>query len=246
MKFSANALLARRLECIANLILSEDDKDGADRIRQLKSDVDALSTKFKDANAGIEALRKEFEEKQKAYEKQLKDAYKEFNKQTGYSKLVDQLLEETKAYADTVEKFDEFSDLIVRFSERPAYKPQVEIIFSTFNAAEKAKYDEILSNANKIAVEYKTGIGVLDGKFSDWQQKTKDIFEERGLNLPKASVGRNAGLFSDVIEGLGKFVGTIFGKVAQFFNKLLAKSEKNIDALEAQNKKLDKLMAKVG
>ena len=239
-----NVFIARELKRIARELMSVED-DSLGNIKQLKADVDALSSRFKAVNSAAEAMRKEYEIKMKEMEKQLKDAFKDFDKQTGYSKLVKQLLEETKTYADTVDKFDEFSDLIVRFSERPAYKPQVEIIFSTFNEAERAKYSKIINDAEKIAVEYKTGMGILDGKFSDWQQKTKDIFEERGLKLPKASINRNAGLFSDAIDNIGKFVSGVFGKVASFFQSLLGKSEKIVSDLESQNDKLDKLLAKI-
>lgn len=233
-----NQKIAGELKRIASLlIVAEEDKD-LDKINMLKAQADALRKQFEDANKAAEELRKEYEEKKKEMEKQLKDAYKEFDRLTGYSDVVDQLTKEVKAYADTGKTLENYSDLIVRYSEKPAYKPQLDIALSLLNEDTYKKYKEILGDSNKIVVEYKTGMGILDAKYADWQQKTKDIYEERGMKLPKASL-REASL-KDVLGNIANFVNGIFGSIVTTFKNLIKDSKKNVNDLEKLNDKLKK------
>ncbi|MBO4620676.1 MAG: hypothetical protein J5654_11280 [Victivallales bacterium] len=252
-------LVARVLVKIAkNLVAFENDEEEAAKAVELGQKIDNLMGPAKAAFAEAQKTIDELDSKKKAAEKALKDAFKEWDAQTGFSAAKKELegeLAEFKKAGGNLEKIAATCKVAGKKSIQPSYKEWMSVIVSTLNDAELKKYFETTLQAfKKDMLEVKTGISVLDVCLKEWDNEAKELADERGVALPKASrrltaSGQiiTAGLL-DWFKKIGMSVATlikdVFGPVIRCFKGLAGKAKANAEKAKAFNGKIGKLAAK--
>lgn len=220
------------------LMLVADEK--ADLEKTAKS-VAELAREFKQKNAALLAQIDAMEKELKAKREALAQIYKDWAAKSGYKTLKASLLQQAQtcmSIGDTLEGLADDVRVQRRLSEQESYKEKYNILVSTLNEAELAKFSAILDVFfNKQITELKAGLKELDGELKEWSEGAQAISEERGLKLPKASE-REAGVLGDALSSLKEMAAKLAGKITGIFSRL-------VDSITGNGKQLDKLAAKV-
>lgn len=242
MKMQERILIARKLKRIAKSLVAYDD-DGT-MAKELTERVDKLADMF-EASLGerAKALREAYA-RVADLEKDFKDAFKEFDKETGYKDMVsaaeEDLLAFQKAGGD-VGTIQAKLKVAAGKSKQPSYKEWLEVVASLVNEATYKKFMDSLEDFKKDTATIKTGFAFLDKGTKDWSDKAKGFYKERGLKMPKASMNREAG-FMDVVKEIGSAFKKMFSKITEWCKGLTSSLKKNTKTIEALDAKLQKAL----
>ena len=252
-------LVARVLVKIAkNLVAFENDEEEAAKAVELGQKIDSL---MGPAKAALKERQDELDKltaKAKEVEKELKDAFKEWDAQTGYTasrKALEQELAEFEKAGGNLEKIASTCKVASRKSIQPSYKEWMLTIVSTLNDAELKKYfSSTLEAFKKNTIEVKTGISVLDVCRKEWSQEAKELADERGVALPKASRRLTASgqivtagvldWFKKIGMSVAAVIKDVFGPVIRCIKGLAGKATASAEKAKAFNGKIGKLAAK--
>lgn len=173
----------------------------------MKTQVSALVKLYKNTAAKMISEKNAAEEAFKKADEVLTAYTKEWRKQSGYDKVRTQLLEQAQQclnVGEMLEGLEEDLTVVKRVSEKPAYEVAWSVLVATLNEAELKKFVTRLEGAyQKLFVELKTGVKDLDKVVKEWSEDAKNIAEERGIKLPRASVTAGAvDGFLDVLKGI--------------------------------------------
>lgn len=235
-----NIKVAKELLKLAKSLVAFDD-DGA-IAKELTERVDKLAEMF-EASLGdrAEALKEAYA-KVIDLEKEFKDAFKEFDKETGYKAMVSAAEEDLLAFhkaGGDINTIQAKLKVAAGKSKQPSYKEWLEVVASLVNEATYKKFMESLEDFKKDTATIKTGFTFLDKGTKDWSDKAKEFYEERGIKMPKAS--RTAG-FMDIVKSIGSSFVDIFNKISEWCKNLTASLKKNTETIKSLNEKIQKAL----
>jgi hypothetical protein len=236
-------MVARRLVCIAKELVASPE----DEIKTALTEIELLAEKFKETHGALLNEMTEAEAKFKAYEKQVAETFKFWLDGSGFRKLRLQVLkqaDECLAMGTQLESAAGSIALMKRESEQDAWKPKYEILKSTLNPAEKAKYGRYMDlYLAKQITEIKTGVKVLDHQIKSWCAEAQEIADERGVDLGRASSMRSAGIFGTIGDMLKNMARKLVSKVSDVISgiydrvtgngRMLSKLRGEVDYLTA-------------
>ena len=242
MKTSERIMIARKLNRIAKSLIAYDD-DGT-IAKDLTQRVDKLADMF-EASLGERAKAlKEAYARVADLEKEFKDAFKDFDKETGYKGMVaaaeEDLLAFQKAGGD-IGTIQAKLKVAAGKSKQPSYKEWLEVVASLVNEATYKKFMESLEAFKKDTATIKTGFAFLDKGTKEWSDKAKEYYAERGLKMPKASVSREAG-FMDIVKSIGSAFKKMFTEITSWCKGLVASFKKNTKTINSLDAKLQKAL----
>lgn len=242
MKTSERIVIARNLKRIAKNLIAYDD-DGA-IAKDLTKRVDKLADMFDSAlGERAKALREAYA-RVADLEKEFKDAFKEFDKETGYKNMVTAAEEDLMAFQKAggdVGTIQAKLKVAAGKSKQPSYKEWLEIVSSLLNEQTYNKFMESLEAFKKDTATIKTGFTFLDKGTKEWSEKAKEYYAERGLKMPKASMNRKAG-FMDVVKSIGTAFKKIFSEITDWCKGLIVSFKRNTKTINSLDAKLQKAL----
>lgn len=252
-------MVAKELTKLANMIMAfKGNEELETEVKKLKE----LSDAFQDANKQLISEAEAAKATAKGIEDKLKEKYNAWKVKdvSGFLQLRKSVLELAETCLDKGEKLDDFIKELEDFSikkrdsDADSYKMKYEMLVSTLHKnGEYQKYAKILdSSCAKIITEMKTGLSLLDDKVDDWDEKVKELAEERGLDwkglieyqFTRNTSKKKASLIEDIAEkiqaGLDKaiiFIDNAISKIADKITghaKSIEEAGKIVDTLVTQ------------
>lgn len=239
---SERIMIARNLKRIAKSLIAYDD-DGT-IAKDLTKRVDKIADMF-EKNLGERAkVLKEAYARVADLEKEFKDAFKEFDKETGYKDMVAAAEADLLAFQKAGGNIDTIQaklKVAAGKSKQPSYKEWLEVVATLVNEATFNKYMTILEAFKKDTATIKTGFTFLDKGTKEWSDEAKKFYDERGLKMPKASMRREAG-FMDFVKSIGNAFSKMFAKVKDWCKGLMSSLTKNTKAITSLDAGLKKAL----
>ena len=241
MKMSERIVIARKLKMIAKSLIAYDD-DGT-IAKELTQRVDKLADMFESSLGERAKVLREAYARVADLEKEFKDAFKNFDKETGYKSMVSAAEEDLMAFQKAggdIGTIQAKLKVAAGKSKQPSYKEWLEIVSSLVNEATYNKFMESLEAFKKDTATIKTGFTFLDKGTKEWSDKAKEFYNERGLKMPKASV-KTAG-FMDVVKDIGSAFKKMFSEITNWCKGLISSFKKNTQTINALDAKLKKAL----